>query len=117
MISNAPIGEERTAFLQTLDAQDINNVLKVSATKTTPRHTTYFHMQKQLGSTDPDFRKQLYQFQKHKLHQYKARRNVPYDKSNNDHEALLMRLWSATYPDTKLDSRVSEQWKLIGFQV
>lgn len=27
-----------------------------------------------------------------------------------------MRLWTATYPDTKLESRVSEQWKLLGFQ-
>ena len=28
-----------------------------------------------------------------------------------------MRLWTATYPDTKLESRVSEQWKSLGFQV
>jgi len=27
-----------------------------------------------------------------------------------------MRLWNATYPDAQLESRVSEQWKLLGFQ-
>jgi hypothetical protein len=28
-----------------------------------------------------------------------------------------MNLWKLTFPNTNLESRVSEQWKLIGFQV
>lgn len=99
LTSHATQGLERNTFIQLLDSQEINSILK-----------------RQLGSTEPEFRKQLYIFQKHKLHMYKGNRSIAYDKTNPDHEATLMRLWAATYPDTKLESRVSEQWKLLGFQ-
>lgn len=101
LTNHAAAGAERNTFLQLLDSQEINTILK--------RQLIFI-------TTDPDFKKQLYTFQKHKLALYKGTRSIAYDKNNTDHEALLMRLWSATYPDTKLDSRVSEQWKLLGFQ-
>lgn len=99
LTSHAAAGLERNTFIQLLDSQEINSILK-----------------RQLGSTEPEFRKQLYIFQKHKLNMYKGNRSIPYDKTNPDHEATLMRMWTATYPDTKLENRVSEQWKLLGFQ-
>jgi len=43
-------------------------------------------------------------------------KNQPYAKDRPEHEALLMKLWSATFPGVTLDTRISEQWKLIGFQ-
>ena len=42
---------------------------------------------------------------------------VPYDRENKEHEKLLQELWSTVFPDIPLDSRVSEQWKVMGFQV
>lgn len=99
LASQAAAGPERNSFLALLDSQEINSILK-----------------RQLGSNVPEFKKQLYTFQKHRLNTYKWARSVPYDKTNPDHEATLMRMWTATYPDTKLESRVSEQWKLLGFQ-
>lgn len=98
LTSHATIGAERNTFLQLLDSQDINNILK-----------------RQMVNTDSEFKKQLLTFQKHKLHVYKHTK-LPYDKTSAEHEATLMRLWTATYPDTKLESRVSEQWKSLGFQ-
>jgi hypothetical protein len=41
----------------------------------------------------------------------------PYDKENPFHEAMLMDLWNTLFPTTKLETRVSEQWKKLGFQV
>eukprot|EP01112_Ceratiomyxa_fruticulosa_P021611 TRINITY_DN7666_c0_g3_i2.p1 TRINITY_DN7666_c0_g3~~TRINITY_DN7666_c0_g3_i2.p1 ORF type:complete len:712 (+),score=155.21 TRINITY_DN7666_c0_g3_i2:203-2338(+) len=99
LISHAVAGNERTSFLSVLDQLQVNQTLK-----------------KQLQTTDSVFKKQLYLFQKQRLSEIKSRRGVPYDKGNTDHEAQLMRLWTATFPDAKLESRVSEQWKLIGFQ-
>jgi ELMO domain-containing protein len=40
----------------------------------------------------------------------------PYNKTNPEHEAKLMQLWKAVFPDAQLESRVSEQWKKMGFQ-
>jgi ELMO domain-containing protein len=40
----------------------------------------------------------------------------PYDATNGAHEDLLMALWRAVKPDTKLEDRISSQWKQIGFQ-
>lgn len=40
-----------------------------------------------------------------------------YNRENEEHENLLMRLWKSTFPNTPLENRVSEQWKLMGFQV
>jgi len=40
----------------------------------------------------------------------------PYNKENKTHEKMLLELWSLIFPDRKLESRVSEQWKAMGFQ-
>ncbi|GAM25161.1 hypothetical protein SAMD00019534_083360 [Acytostelium subglobosum LB1] len=63
-----------------------------------------------------ELKKQLYVYQKHKLSLIKQRKNVSYSKESQDHEALLMKLWTTTFPSVKLESRVSEQWKILGFQ-
>lgn len=41
---------------------------------------------------------------------------VPYDKTNAEHEAKLLRLWELVNPEVKLTGRVSDQWKSLGFQ-
>jgi hypothetical protein len=41
---------------------------------------------------------------------------VPYDKTNPEHEAKLMRLWQLARPGEPLTGRVSAQWKALGFQ-
>jgi hypothetical protein len=40
----------------------------------------------------------------------------PYDSSNAEHEASLMRLWTALRPNVHLSSRKCEEWNEIGFQ-
>ena len=45
-----------------------------------------------------------------------AIRNVHYDGASPLHEHLLDQLWTRTYPDVRLDARVGEQWKDLGFQ-
>lgn len=40
----------------------------------------------------------------------------PYNKENPEHEKLLLELWNTVFPDTKLESRISEHWKWMGFQ-
>ncbi|XP_065904616.1 ELMO domain-containing protein 2-like [Dysidea avara] len=39
-----------------------------------------------------------------------------YNKDNEHHESLLSQLWDHMMPSEKLTSRVSEQWKDLGFQ-
>ena len=46
----------------------------------------------------------------------KQDKSTSYDRLNEAHEALLMRLWNASCPGVPLVSRVSEQWKTLGFQ-
>jgi len=60
--------------------------------------------------------KQLYILQVNLVNKRHKERLVIYDKNNEEHEKLLMRFWNAVCPNTKLESRVSEQWKTIGFQ-
>lgn len=43
-------------------------------------------------------------------------RLIQYDSENRTHETNLLRLWSKLRPDEPLTSRVSKQWKDIGFQ-
>eukprot|EP00667_Euglena_gracilis_P017349 EG_transcript_18272 len=45
-----------------------------------------------------------------------AFRSTAYDSSLAAHEKLLLRLWTVTFPEVRLDSRMSEQWKELGFQ-
>jgi len=40
----------------------------------------------------------------------------PYNKENRIHERMLLELWDLVFPDRKLENRVSEQWKAMGFQ-
>ena len=39
-----------------------------------------------------------------------------YDCDNEEHEEKLLKLWNLLCPNTPLSSRVSRQWKYIGFQ-
>lgn len=39
-----------------------------------------------------------------------------YDANNGEHEQKLLKLWNYLCPDIPLNSRVSHQWKDIGFQ-
>lgn len=41
---------------------------------------------------------------------------VPYDSNKEDHEALLLLLWSVSRPQSPLDARKSHRWKELGFQ-
>jgi hypothetical protein len=43
-------------------------------------------------------------------------RTTGYDSSNKDHEEKLLELWDLLMPARKLESRVSNSWKDIGFQ-
>jgi len=43
-------------------------------------------------------------------------RATAYDASNGGHEQLLVKLWAKTFPSIRLDGRISEQWKDLGFQ-
>jgi len=65
---------------------------------------------------DESLKRQLYVHQALRLKRYHHLRDEAYDKSNNIHESMLLKLWSVTYPSDPLKSRVSEQWKAMGFQ-
>jgi ELMO domain-containing protein len=43
-------------------------------------------------------------------------RTTCYDSSNKEHEQKLLELWSLLMPSRKLESRVCNLWKDIGFQ-
>ncbi|XP_060083462.1 ELMO domain-containing protein 2-like [Ylistrum balloti] len=43
-------------------------------------------------------------------------KKVPYSAENPDHETKLLKLWKVMMPDVKLEMRISDQWKEIGFQ-
>ena len=45
-----------------------------------------------------------------------AIRDISYDSACPLHEHLLGQLWAKSYPDVRLDARVGEQWKDLGFQ-
>jgi len=42
--------------------------------------------------------------------------SVPYDSTNSNHESLLLQLWKLSYPNVALRSRISSEWKKLGFQ-
>jgi len=65
---------------------------------------------------------QLKEFNKKKLKQmgyvrslYK-KRNELYDKTNPNHENLLLSFWNVVFPEDPIDDRISPQWKRLGFQ-
>ncbi|XP_033743760.1 ELMO domain-containing protein 2-like [Pecten maximus] len=43
-------------------------------------------------------------------------KKVLYSAENPDHETKLLKLWEVMMPDVKLEMRVSNQWKELGFQ-
>ncbi|XP_067899550.1 ELMO domain-containing protein 2 isoform X1 [Heterodontus francisci] len=43
-------------------------------------------------------------------------RKQPFDSSNKQHEAMLIKLWSLLMPHVHLESRITKQWGDIGFQ-
>ena len=43
-------------------------------------------------------------------------KDITFRPGNEDDEALLMQLWTLTYPDIPLKNRVSKQWGKLGFQ-
>ena len=57
---------------------------------------------------------ELYHLQKLKLKAYEDESKISYDKNNEEHERCLMLLWRLVFPNVELESRVSEQWKLMG---
>ena len=62
------------------------------------------------------WKNQIYHYQCNRLDQYNRLKVVPYDKTNPEHEAVLLKLWSAVFPDQELKSRVGDHWKEMGFQ-
>eukprot|EP01088_Endostelium_zonatum_P008557 TRINITY_DN2167_c0_g1_i1.p1 TRINITY_DN2167_c0_g1~~TRINITY_DN2167_c0_g1_i1.p1 ORF type:complete len:355 (+),score=67.77 TRINITY_DN2167_c0_g1_i1:34-1098(+) len=64
----------------------------------------------------PDFKHELYSYQKAKFSELREGARIQYDKNSESHEKSLIQLWDLIYPETKLESRVSNQWKRMGFQ-
>jgi ELMO/CED-12 family/SAM domain (Sterile alpha motif)/N-terminal or F0 domain of Talin-head FERM/ELMO, armadillo-like helical domain len=64
----------------------------------------------------PDFQMALYKLQQARFDLLHAESKEMYDKENPIHEAVLMALWHTVNPNVKLQSRVSDQWKELGFQ-
>jgi len=91
--------DEYNNLVDLLDEAGINNILK-----------------KNIGSSDSEVKKQMFIYQRNRLKALLQLREIPYQRENKEHEDLLMRFWKAVFPNTILESRVSEQWKLIGFQ-
>lgn len=53
----------------------------------------------------------------HKFHREKIEfiNTEKYDKHNQNHEKLLMQLWSTLKPGREISNRVSKEWIEIGF--
>jgi len=51
-----------------------------------------------------------------KLEKFKNYSTLSYDSTNLKHEKLLLKLWKNSCPNISLENRISQQWKLIGFQ-
>jgi hypothetical protein len=65
---------------------------------------------------DENLKLQVYVFQALSLRRLLRAKEVPYDKMNPKHEEMLLRLWQLIFPNDALSSRVSDQWKILGFQ-
>lgn len=50
------------------------------------------------------------------LHNLEDLRTTGYDSSNQEHEEILLELWELLMPGRKLESRINNSWKEIGFQ-
>ncbi|CAF2138679.1 unnamed protein product [Brassica rapa] len=54
--------------------------------------------------------------QEERLKRLTKRMNNCFDASRPDHQDALRALWSATYPEKKLEALISDQWKDMGWQ-
>ncbi|KAL2937690.1 ELMO domain-containing protein A [Bienertia sinuspersici] len=62
----------------------------------------------------PDY--QLNSMQEQRLQRLRDRCYVPFDESRPDHQESLTSLWYAAFPNVRLTSLVSDQWKDMGWQ-
>ena len=44
-------------------------------------------------------------------------KTTAFSRSSRHHEYLLQRLWTGIFPGDPIEGRISEKWKLLGFQV
>eukprot|EP01104_Vermistella_antarctica_P014724 TRINITY_DN4689_c0_g1_i1.p1 TRINITY_DN4689_c0_g1~~TRINITY_DN4689_c0_g1_i1.p1 ORF type:complete len:600 (+),score=138.77 TRINITY_DN4689_c0_g1_i1:570-2369(+) len=73
-------------------------------------------LQKVVQSEEDDVLQALLRLQTSILDRQSEGKAVAYDKNNASHEALLNSLWTTTFPDTQLESRINDQWGNLGFQ-
>lgn len=96
MLSNSS-GVQKTLLLESLEKEHLSQALR-NKTKI----------------LNAEFKKELNQFI---LHKYSLIEDpVPYDRDNPVHEQMLITLWETLFPEEELKSRVSPQWKILGFQ-
>lgn len=50
------------------------------------------------------------------MHDLEKLKGTRYDAENQEHELKLLELWDHLMSERKLESRVSNSWKNIGFQ-
>lgn len=100
LINSTPSDQHKKQFLHLLDDLGINKLLKEQVTT----------IQNQ------NFKEQLYLYQRARLWELQQLSDIAHDKENEEHEKMLLKLWSLVFPDTVLESRVSKQWKTMGFQ-
>lgn len=65
---------------------------------------------------DENLKLQVYVHQALSLRRVLRAKEVPYDRANPKHEETLLQLWNHIFPSSPLTARVSEQWKILGFQ-
>ena len=68
------------------------------------------------GVQDERLKLQAYIYQAQRLKRLARWKEIAYDKTNQQHEEMLLRLWDVTFPGEQLTARVSDQWKKMGFQ-
>ena len=98
LYKTAPTDEMQKSLLQDLSALGIQKVL-----------------QRQLNTENEKWKEQLVQYQRNKIEQCNKLRLISYDKTNPEHEAILMKLWSAVFPDQVSDSRIRFTSSLMFF--
>jgi hypothetical protein len=82
LIKSAPSEETRKEFFATLMKLGLHKVL-----------------QRQIHIENQNWKEQIITYQYARLDQYNKLRLESYDKNNSVHEALLMQLWKAVFPD------------------
>jgi len=97
---NSASDEPKKRFFHLLDDLGINRVLKDQINT----------IQSQ------EFKELLYIYQRARLWELRHLSDTTYDKNNEQHEKMLLKLWKLLFPDTPLENRVSKQWKMLGFQ-